>query len=105
MTTSKDENCNPTLQYWDTDPSLETSSLPLPEGGKHHLPPPVHKGTINLRDIVFVDFSPKMNSPRGSDVSLKVVQDRVGMHLDTEIVLKITQIDGRRSASTFLFFE
>mmetsp|Transcript_26112 Transcript_26112/g.57817 ORF Transcript_26112/g.57817 Transcript_26112/m.57817 type:complete len:535 (+) Transcript_26112:100-1704(+) len=95
LVTAKDGAGNPTLEYWDNDPSLETNCLGPPEGGKA-APAPVRKGSILLRDIVVVDFSPKTDSPRGSDEKLRPLQDRVNMKLDSEIVFKITQIDGRR---------
>lgn len=54
------------------------------------------KGSIPLRDIVLVDFSPKTPSPKGTDAKLLEEQTKVGMSAENEIVLKITLVNGRR---------
>jgi hypothetical protein len=54
------------------------------------------KGTIPLREIVLVDFSPKTSSPKGSDPKLLEAQTKVGMTVETELVMKITIANGRR---------
>ena len=56
----------------------------------------MRRGAINLSEIVLVDFSPKTPTPRGTDAKLKEQQEKVGMAPDTEMVLKITLLNGRR---------
>jgi len=80
----------PTLEYWDADPNFDPAKMP--EGG----PFPQMKGSLPLREIVLVDFSPKTKSPRGSDAKLLEAQQKVGMIADNELVLKITLANGRR---------
>jgi hypothetical protein len=80
----------PMLEYWDAHPDVDPTTLP--EGA----PLPQMKGTIPLREIVLVDFSPKTSSPKGSDPKLLEAQTKVGMTVETELVMKITIANGRR---------
>lgn len=49
-----------------------------------------------MRDIILVDFSPKTSSPKGSDAALLALQKAVDMDPTTELVLKITLVNGTR---------
>ena len=80
----------PTLEYWDADPNIDPSTVT--EGQTM----PQMKGSLPLRDIVLVDFSPKTPSPKGTDTALLAAMGKVGMTSEAETVMKITLVNGRR---------